>query len=201
MPRRNQVKEAQAAIEAAEAEEMRAAQAMRAYKLRLRGMSWWDIAEELELPEAQIKARYHEAIRAAGALVSEGSKRQLLDLEISRLDALMEAHWTRATSSWDTSDKEGNSITMPADVRAAEFVLKVIRERVDYLGLQDLTHGDISTRTVIIAGGVDQTDYLESLKKLAGPPTMRMVEGRVVRDDLDEILDAHEDDEVVADGA
>lgn len=176
----NALKAAEAAIAEAEAQEMRDAQAKRAYAMRLAGKSWWDIAEALELPEAATRDRLAEAIRAASALVSEGSKRTLLDMEVARIDALQDAHWTAATVSRPIYDSEGAQTgTTPPDVRAGEFALKLILARVKLLNLEEAAAADVATRTVIIGGTSEE--YIAALRQLAGPA--RAIEGTLERDE------------------
>lgn len=178
--RSNALKEAEKAIAEAEAQEMRDAQAKRAYAMRLAGKSWWEIAEALELPEAATKDRLADAIRAASALVSEGSKRTLLDMEIARIDHLQASHWTAATESRPTfnADGEQNGLT-PPDVRAGEFVLKLIMARVKLQGLEEAGAADVASRTVIVAGTSEE--YIAALRQLAGPA--RAIEGTIERAD------------------
>jgi len=141
-----QRKKADAAIKAAE----RADVALRAYKLRQQGYSWWEVAEDVQVSEAVAGRLINEQLEEAARLIDEGTKRTLLALEVDRLDQLQKGIWRQAISG---------------DLRAVETVLKIISTRAKLLGLDDITINNITNNTVVIAG--NGPDYVEALKAFA----------------------------------
>jgi hypothetical protein len=127
-------------------------QARKAYELRQQGMSWWDIAEHLKISERQAMIRVDEAMSVAAAMVDESLKRQLLTMEVSRLDALQNAYWTDA---------------LTGDVRSAELVLKISSQRSKLLGLDNIQVQSGSSHTVIVAG--TSAEYINALQGATEP--------------------------------
>ena len=79
-------------------------------------------------------------------------RRQTLDLELARLDALQAAYWPAAIAG---------------DLVAASFVLKLISRRCAILGF-DRAEDDLSgTAGTLVIGG-DTEEYVAGLKALAG---------------------------------
>lgn len=121
--------------------------------LQRQGKSLWEIAHSLGLSQQQTSKYIRDALNDAQQLVDEASKRELLAMELQRLDALQDAHWGQATSG---------------DVRSAEFILKVIDKRSRMLGL--VTEDDNSAQTVqavIVAG--DNPEYIKALRAITQP--------------------------------
>ena len=80
-------------------------------------------------------------------MVSLAERRELLNLEVTRLDALQAAVWDDA---------------MTGDVRAVEAALKLVQARSKLLGLD--TDQSATSTTVVVAG--DTQTYIETLKQL-----------------------------------
>jgi hypothetical protein len=129
-----------------------------AYALRKRGRSWWDIAEELGISEGVAQNLVSSRIAAAADLVSEHTKRQLLGMEVARLDDIMNAHWDDAL----------------VDVRTAELMLKVIAQRAKLLGLDALTEPVQIHQTVVVTGTSEE--YVRSLQLVVGRTEPRELE-------------------------
>lgn len=123
--------------------------ARQALALRASGLSLWEIAEQLEISEAEARRGFDVAIKAAAELLDTGQKAELLALEVNRLDALQAPYFAAA---------------LQGDVRAAELVLKVISQRAKLLGLDQSVTVDNRTQTVIVAGG--ETDYIAALAEV-----------------------------------
>lgn len=138
--------------------------ARQAFELRLKGRSWWAIAEELQVTESKARGLLDRAIQVASDLVSAHAKTQILAMELERLDALHEAHWTRATEGYSGYDKDGNEVEIGPDVRAGEFILKVAQQRARLLGLEDANAG--TTHTTVVVGGTSP-EYIEALRRIA----------------------------------
>ena len=117
--------------------------------LRRQGMSMFDIAEELQLPESECREAIKKGMAKAAQLVSDAAKSELLALEVTRLDALQQAVWPAA---------------MSGDTRSVDAALKVINQRAKLLGLEETTV-DNRNQTVVVAG--DSKTYLEALRSVA----------------------------------
>jgi|JI8StandDraft_1071087.scaffolds.fasta_scaffold00464_6 orotate phosphoribosyltransferase-like protein len=121
--------------------------ARKAHEMKRAGASWWDIAEELGITEFAASTLVSERIRAAADLVDRGSKLEMLDLELERLDEMQWAIYGRARKG---------------DLKAIETVLKIQEKRVKYAGLEDLQAGAGST-TLVVSG--DSAAYIAALQE------------------------------------
>jgi hypothetical protein len=121
--------------------------ARQALDLRNKGYSLWEIAELLEISEAEARRGLVAATKAAAELLNEGQKAELLAIEVMRLDRLQTPYFDAA---------------MQGDVRAADFVLRVIAQRAKLLGLDQSVTIDARKQTVIVAGG--EQDYIAALR-------------------------------------
>ena len=125
-----------------------------AYEMHLAGHSWPVIAETLGYASAKI---CHMAVtaylqKAAVEQIPE-RRREALELEAARLDALQAAYWDRACRS---------------DLKAAQLVVKIIGERVK-LRNPARTGGAVAIdderqRVLVVAGSGEQ--YVEQLKAI-----------------------------------
>jgi hypothetical protein len=140
----------QTEVAAADAEEAQMRLAARALELRRSGMSWWDIAEALQLSEAAARKNAAAMVAAARSLVGEATKREQLDMEVDRLDAL-QAHW------WDAATRGLN----PA---AAKIVLETIKMRATLLGLTDV---QAVVGQVRIIQGQTENEYVQEARAAA----------------------------------
>lgn len=131
----------------AEDSQKRAALALKAYRMRLKGASWWDIAEECSVTEAAAAHLIDEQMREAVTLVGEAQRSKMLAMEIARLDALQAGIWQTAVNG---------------DVQAIDRVLKIIAQRAKLLGLEDTTKQDVQINTVVISGNTDE--YIRALQ-------------------------------------
>lgn len=124
--------------------------ARRALEMRKQGQSWWYIAEKLGITESAASNLVSHAITAAANLVDEGMKRNLLALEVERLDELQRAVWTDAVGG---------------DIRAVEAALKIIQARSKVLGLDNITTGTVTNNTIVVAGTSEE--YVAALQRVA----------------------------------
>jgi hypothetical protein len=122
-----------------------------AYEMRQDGKSWYSIAKALNLTEGAAQHSVTRAIEQAAALVSEESKRQLLALEVARLDRLQDAYWAQA---------------MGGNIRAADFALRVIMARVKTLQLDVIPETSVTNNTLVVAGSSEE--YVAALRAIAG---------------------------------
>lgn len=123
--------------------------AREAFRLRRQGMGLWEIAETLQISEADAKRGLAYVNKAAAELLDTGSKVELLTLEVMRLDELQAAYWQAA---------------LAGDTRAADIVLKVIDKRTKMLGLDESAAVDARSQTIIVAGG--EGDYIAALEAI-----------------------------------
>lgn len=131
-----------------------------ALHLQRQGKSLWQIADALGLSHTQTVASIKDALNEAAALVDEASKRELLTLEMSRLDELQDAQWAAA---------------MSGDTKAAEFILKVIDKRAKLLGLvSDDKDEKTTVQTVVVTG--DSRAYIEALRAITVPAAIEQGE-------------------------
>jgi hypothetical protein len=141
--------------------------AERAFLLKQEGKSWFAIAEELELPEAQCKELAGEAILRAADLATAGARLARRTIQSARLDRMIMAHWASATQEHDqvviTRDGEREVVSMPPDVKAGEFILKLIAQQSKLEGLDQIEEG-AGARTVIISG--TDREYVDALRAL-----------------------------------
>jgi hypothetical protein len=121
-----------------------------AHQLRLQGLSWPEIAERTgykDAKTAQVGVRGY--LQRASLNITEEHRKEALNLELQRLDALQGAIWPQA---------------MAGDVRAVEGVLKVMKTRHGLLGFEQADTSN-STRTLVIAG--DKDEFVAALQAIA----------------------------------
>ena len=123
--------------------------AKRALRMKRSGMSLFDIAEALHMTERASNTAIQRGLEMAQATIGFAERRELLAIEVDRLDALQHAVWDEA---------------MDGDVRAVEAALKVVAMRARLLGLDQADTGTSST-TVVVAGNPDA--YVVALQQAA----------------------------------
>lgn len=138
------------AIIEAEKEAARGVLAMKAYRMKRDGRSLWDIAEECQITEAAAANLMTEHLLEASRLVSEGSKRLHLTMEVDRLDQLQGAIWRQA---------------MSGDLAAVREARMIIHDRAAMLNLGDMSGVNVTNNTVVVAGNT--AEYIEALKAYA----------------------------------
>lgn len=110
----------------------------RAHELRLSGKTWKEIAEQTGYSSPVLAAAAVATYLQRTALEqSETARREQLQLELDRLDAVQFSWWAAA---------------LTGDEKAANVVLKVMAQRARLLGLEDHDKMATTTRTVIITG-------------------------------------------------
>ena len=123
--------------------------AMRALRLQRAGKDMFDIARELDLSVGQVTGLIRSVMDEARTLVSMAEHRELLDMEVGRLNALQFAIWDDA---------------MAGDVRAVEACMRLVMARSKLLGLED---GMSTGATTVVVTG-DRRTYMDTLQSLAG---------------------------------
>jgi preprotein translocase subunit SecD len=137
------------AVAAAQAREAKAEQARKAYKMRMAGVKWWDIAEELQISEGQVRKTVADRISEVADLVDYYQKREFLSLELDRLDALQAAMWDDA---------------MDGKVPAVQAVLAVMDRRAKWLGFAEPEQQSVTTNTIVIPGNT--REYVAALQQV-----------------------------------
>ena len=128
--------------------------AFRCYQARIGGKSWDEIAKEERYPSAMAcKADVTRYTAEARSLVAENSMRDMLNLEIARLDAMQVAFWGQAQMG---------------HVPSGRMVLDVIKTRAAFMGLdpEKMRESAQASRTVIIPN--NDADYVRRLQEAAG---------------------------------
>lgn len=154
------VNKANAAALIAEEEQLKM---RRAYDMRRKGEAWWTIGEELGISPNGAKLLVEDAIAQASQMVGEHVKRQLLVLEVERLDELQKGIWDEAVG--------GNKA-------AIDSALRIIAARAKLLGLDDMSTVTVTQQTVVIGGTSEE--YIRALQLVAAP---RTIQGEVTRDE------------------
>lgn len=135
-----------------EAVVMEAERPYRAYKAMMSGVSWADIARQEGYSDAAA-ARYdvQRYVEEGKSLVAMNSRRDQLQLEVARLDALQAAHWDDAIHK--------------KHLPAAKFVLDTIVVRSKLLSLAEMTEaeGGSEQPTTVIVPSEGYQEHLESL--------------------------------------
>lgn len=118
--------------------------------LRRKGLDYYQIADKLGVSAADARRTVAEAIKAAAALVDEATKAELLYMEVARLDAMQ-------TYVWD--DVEAG------DIRAGEYVLKLITERMKALKIGQEEASSTTVNAVVVP--TSEAEYVAALRLIA----------------------------------
>ena len=126
-------------------------QARLAYEMRQDGKSWYSIAKALGLTESAASQSVSRAMEQAAGYVSEQAKRNLLALEVSRLDRLQEVVWPQA---------------MQGNLRAMDMALRIIMARAKVQQLDVIPDTSITNNTLVVTGSSEE--YVAALRAIAG---------------------------------
>jgi hypothetical protein len=126
--------------------------AYRCWKARQGGKSWLQIAQEENYPSPRAAQNEVERYMAeAKALVVEGTQKEMLTLEVARLDALQAAVWTMALNG---------------HIPSAVFALNVIRTRANLLGLDgSRTPAEQEGARTVVVMAKDGEQYVQALQR------------------------------------
>lgn len=135
-----------------------AERAYRCYNSRTSGMSWTEIARREGYPSAA--AAHYDVTRymnEAKALVVEASQREMLTLEVARLDSLQQAVWPGA---------------MAGHVPSATLAMNIVINRARLVGLDPDKIDDRANqvRTTVVVPPEDGA-YLRALQRAAAQAT------------------------------
>lgn len=119
-----------------------------AYKMRLGGENTQVIAKKLGYPNGRrVMQAINNLIDKAIDVASDDRKREIIELELERLDALQSAAWGMA---------------MTGDLKAIDSVLKVMQHRARLLSLGE--EKDTATSNTVI---ISAEDYATTLKEMS----------------------------------
>lgn len=135
-------------IETAKQRERAAALSKQAHALRVSGVSWWDIAEELKIPEVQAKRLVSDRINAVAELVDYHERREFMAMEMDRLDTLQQAVWGAA---------------MTGSIPAVQAVLSIMDRRAKWLGFDNPVQAGTTTNNTIVVPG-NSSEYIAVLQ-------------------------------------
>lgn len=110
-----------------------------AYRLQQAGHDWQTIADSVGYQNAKTaEVCVRQYLQKAALEVSADQRREALELELARTGRLINAYW---------------DIALAGEVKAAEFVLKVITLRARLQGLdENAEKTNATTKTIVIAG-------------------------------------------------
>lgn len=130
-----------------------AERAYRCYQMRIGGMAWSEISilENYPSPGAA-KYDVDRYMAEAKALVVEASARDMLTLEVHRLDALQHAMWDAA---------------MAGDTRSGSLVMGIIINRAKLIGLDPEKMADDADRARTVVIPMEEQAYMAALQKAA----------------------------------
>ena len=124
-----------------------------AYQLKKAGHTWDEIATIVGYGSGKVAAvETRRYITESAAIISIEQREEILNLELDRLDALLNAVWNQA---------------MEGDTRAVDSALKVINTRAKLLALDTIsTSGTVTNNTVVVTGNTE--DFIRSLQRVDG---------------------------------
>lgn len=122
--------------------------AYHAYQLRLGGSDWEAIRSKLGYKSVTaVRTDVDLLVKKALAEAQDDRKREVVELELDRLDALQNSIW---------------GIALGGDIKAIEATLKIMAHRARLLALGQDTQGN-ATNTIIVASD----NYVDTLKEIS----------------------------------
>ena len=126
------------------------ADAAQIYHAKLAGLSFDEISDRFHITADKAIDLYRQRVVQAGKLFGGSDRKLVKQIELDRLDALQAPYWLAATSG---------------DIKAGEFVLKVIALRMKLENLdQSVVDSSSEMSRVLIVGG-SQAEFLEALRQ------------------------------------
>jgi hypothetical protein len=122
-----------------------------AHQLHLTGLDWTTIATRTGYASGRVAALGVDAyLQKIAVELAPEHRRQALQLELDRVDALQAAYWGMA---------------LAGDYHAAEVVLKVIARRCKILGFDKPDEKDAPVARTVVVGGTSE-EYIAALQAL-----------------------------------
>lgn len=134
-----------------------AERAYAAYKERISGKTWAQIAEDHRYPSPTAARADVDAYMAeAKSLIVEATQKDMLTLEVARLDAMQFAVWSSAL--------EGNALHLRA-------VLEIIKFRTHLLGIDTGEIGQQQGAASTLVVPHDEDGFIEAMKMASAEPS------------------------------
>lgn len=120
----------------------------RALDMRKAGKSYQAIAATLGYAST---GGAHKAVHSALTKTLSEPAEQVRDLELARLDALLEALWPGATGAKTAPWEEDGRPAPEVDIERVDRVLKIMERRAKLLGLDAPTKADVTSKGETLA--------------------------------------------------
>lgn len=120
----------------------------RIWHLKLAGMSFYEIANELDIPTAECVAKFRNFQKYLAQDISLEKREQMAHLEMARIDAIQYPQYMAA---------------LGGDLKAAEFVLKAVALRARLAQLDSINPNAGENKTQILIAGGTKEDFLAAL--------------------------------------
>lgn len=132
-----------------------AEQAYRCHRMRVDGYSWEQIAQVEHYPSAgAAKYDVDRYLDEGKALVVESSQREMLALEVARLDSLQLALWKKA---------------MGGHVQSVNAIVNIVMNRARLVGMDANRPGEDANTPRTLVVPVDGEGFLQALQQAAEP--------------------------------
>lgn len=126
--------------------------AKKAYELKVQGRTFLEIAEILNLPGAQEAAQLlTERFEYDAGYLSGQERKDILGMELLRLDALQAAVWESA---------------MMGDPKSVDSAVKIIQTRAKITGIEQVD--PVVNKNLVLVMGQNEQDYIDQLKAIDG---------------------------------
>jgi len=125
--------------------------ATKAYQLRVSGRSFSEIAEMLQLPDrTEAFQLLTQRFEYDAAFLGRQERKDILSMELLRLDALQAAVWDSA---------------MMGDPKSVDSALKVIQTRARITGIEQVD--PVVNKNLVLVMGEKEQDYIDQLKAIS----------------------------------
>ena len=127
--------------------------ALTAYKYRVAGFTWNEVANKVGYPSADAaRVDVRTYMQKAAMDLEKSTRLEGLQTEIDRLDELQTSVWGMAVTG---------------DLKAVDTILKIIAMRSRLMGLEQIyNEGDGKTTTIVVP--MESNEYVRTLKKISG---------------------------------
>lgn len=138
----------------------------RAFDLRRRGKSLGYIAEHTAFNDAMEVARAIKAFTLEQSTVAEANRQMNIEMELARLDAWQEEVEAVLDEELWIYNKEGDAVGPDYDIKlkAVQTLLKVSKQRVELLGLNEADAAAITNNVYLVQG--ETKSYVDKLKEI-----------------------------------
>lgn len=128
------------------------AKATQAYELLLGGKSYTEIAEQLDISrESGVWQMLLERFSYDAAKLTEAERKDMLGLELLRLNALLAAVWPSA---------------MMGDPKSVDSAVKIVATQAKISGLEQVD--PVVNKNLVLVMGEKEEDYINALRRAEG---------------------------------